>query len=582
MNFELSKYQKQILNEFQNSNDNLFISALAGASKTFMLTEISKLIKNYSVFIAFNKVIQLELSEKIKNPKFRTYTFNGLGYQILLKNAEEQGISNVIIDKYKSNNICRKIASQNILGYKQLDSDLKQNLVNDLTTLYELCRAYMIEFNNIKRINMIVDNNNLFMGEEMEVPDNLDRLLTLIDEMNMYQFEHEGIISFSDQLYITVKKLQTKEWKVPGYLKFYHILVDECQDTSILQQQLIYYIRRENARVVIVGDKFQSIYYFNGADQYSIDHLKKTYNMKELKLPICYRCPSSHLNYVNKKFPYIGIEPAPNAKVGKVKRILLGEIKDYVKEGDFILSRKNKDLCEVVLDILDMGIPIYFKDVQFVEKIIKKIEGLKRKTRNVYELKDYIIEDRDKCKNKLKNAVETFLNEETENDKSSHDDIEKYTFCNEVVDLFDCIIVLLRNYLSKNDNGSCTIGKFIDYVKKMLNTTSRKNAVVCSSIHQAKGSETNNVFVLNEAEPMIYNYMSPEQKQQEINLSYVSLTRAKENLYLVEMPKKEDEEFRADFNGGALVIKKANQIIDEFYSDYEQEDFDIELEDMLP
>ena len=116
----------------------------------------------------------------------------------------------------------------------------------------------------------------------------------------------------------------------------------------------------------------------------------------------------------------------------------------------------------------------------------------------------------------------------------------------------------------------------------MLNTTSRKNAVVCSSIHQAKGSETNNVFVLNEAEPMIYNYMSPEQKQQEINLSYVSLTRAKENLYLVEMPKKEDEEFRADFNGGALVIKKANQIIDEFDSEYEQEDFDIELEDMLP
>ena len=45
MDFELSKYQKQILNEFQNSNDNLFISALAGASKTFMLTEISKLIK---------------------------------------------------------------------------------------------------------------------------------------------------------------------------------------------------------------------------------------------------------------------------------------------------------------------------------------------------------------------------------------------------------------------------------------------------------------------------------------------------------------------------------------------------------
>ena len=61
-----------------------------------------------------------------------------------------------------------------------------------------------------------------------------------------------------------------------------------------------------------------------------------------------------------------------------------------------------------------------------------------------------------------------------------------------------------------------------------------------SSIHCVKGLEADNVFVLNEGKTVIDGNMSNEQKQQEFNLSYVSLTRAKENLYLV---KAEGEEY---------------------------------------
>ena len=87
---KLSKYQDDIVNAFKNTKDNLFINAFAGSGKTFMLLELSKYITTYSVFIAFNKSIQEELKTKITNQKFKTYTFNGLGYQIMIHNWEEE------------------------------------------------------------------------------------------------------------------------------------------------------------------------------------------------------------------------------------------------------------------------------------------------------------------------------------------------------------------------------------------------------------------------------------------------------------------------------------------------------------
>ena len=54
------------------------------------------------------------------------------------------------------------------------------------------------------------------------------------------------------------------------------------------------------------------------------------------------------------------------------------------------------------------------------------------------------------------------------------------------------------------------------------------------TIHKAKGLEADNVFVLNEAKVTKDFRNSPEQQTQEYNLSYISITRAKNTLYLVK------------------------------------------------
>ena len=64
------------------------------------------------------------------------------------------------------------------------------------------------------------------------------------------------------------------------------------------------------------------------------------------------------------------------------------------------------------------------------------------------------------------------------------------------------------------------------------------------SIHKSKGLEAENVFILNEAKPFEKLGRSKDMIQQENNLSYVAITRAKENLYLVKrVENSENEDF---------------------------------------
>jgi superfamily I DNA/RNA helicase len=118
--------------------------------------------------------------------------------------------------------------------------------------------------------------------------------------------------------------------------------------------------------------------------------------------------------------------------------------------------------------------------------------------------------------------------------------INEHTVSNANMDLFETVELLLNNY-NKNNKG-LNIKSFIEYIETMLNTKNPKNAILCTSIHQAKGLETNNVFVLNEARPFYELARTKDQVQQERNLSYIALTRAKENLYLVKESEKIDIE----------------------------------------
>lgn len=74
-------------------------------------------------------------------------------------------------------------------------------------------------------------------------------------------------LDFDDLLLETVRLFSTvAELKEVWRRRFQHILIDEYQDTNKVQYQLIKLLTNENENICVVGDDWQSIYSWRGAD----------------------------------------------------------------------------------------------------------------------------------------------------------------------------------------------------------------------------------------------------------------------------------------------------------------------------
>lgn len=525
-------------------NDKIFITGNSG--KTFILVELSKLINTYSVFLAFNKSIQEELKVRITNPKFKTYTFNGLGYMIMSKNWEQQEESKVLqnpnykkktltLDTYKISNIMSNYFKKQKLQ-DELDEELYFNILSDTIHLYDLCRQRLVDLNDEDEIMDTIEFYDLYSDY---IPENLSSILNYVMQEDIRQFSEDGVIDFIDQIFITYFMVKQGVWTLEYYHRFENILVDESQDLSRLQQLFIGLLRRnKQSRYIFVGDEFQSIYSFAGADCHSVNNIKRLYKTKSLELPINYRCPKKHLEFVNDKYD-IPIQPAPNAKRGNLIRIEYDEICDYIENDDCILSRKNRDLCKIVLDLLDNDFAVYVRDESLVNKLIKKISSFKQSVNDLTDLSKVLKDIRQEYRNKIAEQNETLLDEEKETQLV---DIVRYSDSN--MDLIECVEVLLNRYIEDNQDNSTRLKSFdafINYVKQRLCTKKQKGAIQCVSIHQAKGKEYNRVFILNNNRICSELAHTPDQLQQEENLAYIAMTRSKDTIFLVSPDEREEE-----------------------------------------
>lgn len=100
-----------------------------------------------------------------------------------------------------------------------------------------------------------------------------------------------GALDFDDLLLETVKlfknnKTVRKKWQE----KFQHILIDEYQDTNHVQYQLIRLLVNAQRNICVVGDDWQSIYSWRGADFTNILNFERDFpGAKVVKLEQNYR-----------------------------------------------------------------------------------------------------------------------------------------------------------------------------------------------------------------------------------------------------------------------------------------------------
>ena len=561
--FELSSFQKDILAFFKlHPHDNMFIEASAGSSKTFILVEMSKITTSSDVYIAFNSSIAEEVRSKIENKKVKVYTIHALALSIRNTNLKNHptkkfeigaGIgarrnndsAGAKLDNFKIQTILDEMIDESEGSY--CDYDQRIFLKDNYSTLYNLCRLTCTDLENPLYVGKLLQDYQLFETdkENIEVPNIFDicKNLKELDTLSSVMFDQTNIVDFTDMVYITYNKLKSGEWQVPYWHLYTNVLNDEAQDNSNLLTNFIPFIVRKGGRVVFVLDGRQSCYQFAGSNSNSYKIIPEKFTPIEIfKLPICYRCPVNHLDYVKYKLPEIDIRPRPNAPEGEIDEIDKEEIVDYVLPGDMVISRKNKWLAPVILDLAKEGISICIQDKDFVNNIFKSL-----KRANVKKL--------DTLQNKLTKSISNFkknikIAQELSNEfdhmspkdkvKAQKEKVETILDSNAQIDVTNFILVILNNYIEDHPNGN--VENFEKFLKNILNTIPKPDAVRICSIHKAKGLEADNVFVLNRGDWTEKYGQTKEQLQQEKNLSYIAWTRAKEKLYLVSEPETEEPE----------------------------------------
>lgn len=283
--------------------------------------------------------------------------------------------------------------------------------------------------------------------------------------------------------------------------KYDYVYVDEYQDLN--KAQLIMAknaLNKDTGRLIIFGDKYQSLYSWRMADSSVIDSLRNEGLALELKLPISYRCPKEVIKLAKQYIPDISC--LNSADTGTVNYIGSNELINKVMPGSFILSRTNAPLIGLCLKFIKLG-----KKSNILGKDIgNNLAYLVKKSKKT-SVKDFL-----KWLDLWKEAQLFRLKEQN---KSA--DI--------ILDKYDCLLAL------SEDSNTCK--EILNKITVLFDDNDKKNVINCGTIHGAKGKETDNVFILNWTLRHSIIDGIESNFNEENNIYYVAITRAKQNLYFV-------------------------------------------------
>lgn len=311
-------------------------------------------------------------------------------------------------------------------------------------------------------------------------------------------------IDYTDMLYLPVRwdaRLPRYDW----------VLVDEAQDLSTVQRALVLKLRSAGGRMIFVGDPHQSIYGFAGADTASFDEIVKETAANCLPLSVCYRCPASHVRLAAELVPHI--EARPGAPEGEVLDIEESDLEKNVQEGDLILCRKSAPLVKWCIRLIARKMPARMRG----RDLGKELGNLALK---IDELHPYPYSEFGKAIGDYAETQSAKLSQKEGNEKrieTLHDKCEAVRACWEGF-------------------KATTVRGMVAQIESIFNDAA--TSITLSTVHRAKGLEANRVLILEpNSLPLMWKKQSDEQFQQEQNVKYVALTRAKQTLVFVHSPQ---------------------------------------------
>ena len=631
-NFELSSYQKDIINFVRNQRGNLLVDAKAGSGKTSTLIMIADELTatgNKCLFLAFNKHIVEELQQKITNPNCMIKTVHSLGFTFIksylyrkhnthyVLEVDTSKLRNLVKDYYDINfrkrlDLYNATGVCDIEGYSsdeldelssgamELDDkelkDLHNNIISDFVGLCNFSRLYNINYKATGSLDKLVDKFcwNLDRYKRDVFPDYQDLVIAVIDKTKEL-FENPDLapngdpiylVDYTDMLYFPVLYNMQIPYSVRDYLNT--VMVDECQDLSILQQKFIQKLQSNFNRFIFVGDKFQAIYAFAGADTHAIEKLDETFILHHLPLNICYRCPENIIRLAREVVPTIEWNASRTDK-GEVEFLDMEDAIKFIQPNDVLIGRKNKDLLKLYRKfVLELKKPVKFRNRELVNNLVYSIEMViadyiklyarginihKPLTEHMAEfIKETGITSGDELyvkeyKDYSKKLIDANTGKSTRVSKSNntiaylkkcmeeYKDFGEYGLNEDdaLTEYYDIIMDFMEDF--KEKSAKILIDDFKMYIHRFLSGSEYEKVPIISSVHSMKGGEADNVYIFDYP---LFPYRlgsnpTPEDEQQEKNLKYVALTRAKKNLYLIRCEPTEERYVKANLESEATV-----------------------------
>lgn len=270
----------------------LLVLAGAGTGKTKVITaRIANLIANQVrpeqiVAVSFTNKAAKEMGERLAHlvgkatqKKVTLSTFHSFCLRLLREFPRHAGLSSgfSIADEGTSRDLLRDALAENKL--QEIFS------LQKATEHIAQCKDALMRPADLGRAQHIV--NRLIVKKVFEDYERRLRLYNLVD--------------FDDIVYRTVLMLQDNpEVRDVICTRFLHFLVDEFQDTSNAQFELIRLLGERHRNVCVVGDDDQSIYAWRGAKpEVLFDFFKVFPEARKVTLEQNYRCSSQILSVAN-------------------------------------------------------------------------------------------------------------------------------------------------------------------------------------------------------------------------------------------------------------------------------------------
>lgn len=484
-------------------NGHLIIRARAGTGKTTVLIEGSKRAPERSILVcAFSKIIQLELESRFLDPvtKIRTHphikaqTLHSVGYACIRKFKE--GI------KVEFNSTRADGLAQQVCG--NTAPDVVKRLVSKLHTKGREIAPHATTLGDLTDIAITFEcipeeswEKSGFGAEYVEKK--------ALEAMELAANIQTGAtIDGSDMIFLPVRN----HW-LQGLYDL--VLVDEAQDMTTAQLEIAQGVLNRGGRIAIIGDDRQAIFGFRGADSGSLDRLKIELSASELGLKTTYRCGHSIVELAQ------GLVPdflCGAAHEGSIEEIYCNELTAAAGPGDFILSRINAPLVSVAMKLLRAGKRTRIAGKDIGKGLIALVRKLRPTSVPDYLRKTEAWADRE-C-----SRLQAQMEKATEGRKN--------TIRTKMEGIND-----QATMLTELAEGAKNVNEITDRIEALFSDDGLGSAgmITCSSIHKAKGLEASKVFVLRDT---LRSY-----NQEELNLQYVGITRAKDTLVWVSDKREE-------------------------------------------